>query len=201
MKVMAFGVIVLPLTFVMLPAAHASDATPIGKVLQLLSDLQTKIIGEGEEATKTYTAFSEWCEERSKNLGYEIKTGKSEVAGLKATIEEETSMAASLDSKIEKLAASIATDEADVKAATEIRAKEAADFAALEKELTEVIDTLERAIGMLEKEMQKTGASMVQLNNAGSIAAALSALVKASALSSADAKQLTALVQSSQESE
>eukprot|EP00418_Pyrodinium_bahamense_P067380 CAMPEP_0179084490 /NCGR_PEP_ID=MMETSP0796-20121207/38213_1 /TAXON_ID=73915 /ORGANISM="Pyrodinium bahamense, Strain pbaha01" /LENGTH=43 /DNA_ID= /DNA_START= /DNA_END= /DNA_ORIENTATION= len=43
MKVMARA-----LAFVLLPAAQASDATPIGKVLLLLSDLQAKITGEGE---------------------------------------------------------------------------------------------------------------------------------------------------------
>eukprot|EP00409_Alexandrium_fundyense_P004558 CAMPEP_0185902996 /NCGR_PEP_ID=MMETSP0196C-20130402/2223_1 /TAXON_ID=2932 /ORGANISM="Alexandrium fundyense, Strain CCMP1719" /LENGTH=107 /DNA_ID=CAMNT_0028621949 /DNA_START=1 /DNA_END=321 /DNA_ORIENTATION=+ len=49
--------------------------------------------------------------------------------------------------------------------------------------------------------MQKGGASMVQLQSAGSVIEALSALVRASALTSADAKQLTALVQSTQQSE
>ena len=50
------------------------------------------------------------------------------------------------------------TDEADFKAAGEIRAKEASDFTALEKELTEIVDTLNRAIGLLERH-----ASIVEL--------------------------------------
>merc|ERR1719162_1011292 len=47
--------------------------------------------------------------------------------------------------------------------------------------------------------MAKSGASMLQLKNADSIAQALNVMVEASAMSSADANRLTALVQSSQD--
>merc|ERR1719162_2005935 len=47
--------------------------------------------------------------------------------------------------------------------------------------------------------MAKSGASMLQVKNAGSIAQALNVMVQASAMSSADASKLTALVQSSQD--
>jgi len=53
--------------------------------------LQAKVIGEGEEAQKAYDEYSEWCEDRSTNLGFEIKTGKANVAELQATIEADTS--------------------------------------------------------------------------------------------------------------
>merc|ERR1719479_849410 len=181
-----------------LQVAQANSVSPISKVLQLLSDMQTKIIAEGEAAHAIYTEFAEMCEERSKNLQFEIKTGNGEVADLKAAIDEETALAASLDTKVEELTASIATDEADLDAATKIRAKENADFMAEEKELSEVIDSLQRAIGILEKEMAKHGASMMQIKNAGSLAKTLQVLVEASTLTSADAKGIAALVQTQQ---
>jgi len=184
-----------------LQLAQANQVSPITKVLQLMSDMQTKIIGEGEAAHATYAEFAEMCEERSKNLQFEIKTGKAEVADLKAAIDEETAMAAALDTKVEELTASIAADEADLEAATKIRAKESADFLAEEKELSEVIDSLQRAIGILEKEMAKHGASMMQIKNAGSLARTLQVLVEASTLTSADAKGIAALVQTQQSSD
>merc|ERR1719238_1384636 len=107
---------------------------PIEKILDMISDLQAKVIGEGEDAQKAYDEYAEWCEDRSTKLGFEIKTGKSDVAELKATIEEETSTIGALETKIEELSSDIQTDEADLKAATKIREKEAADFAAEEKE-------------------------------------------------------------------
>jgi len=184
-----------------LQVAHADQVSPITKVLQLMSDMQTKIIGEGEAAHATYAEFAEMCEERSKDLGFEIKTGKAEVADLKAAIDEETSIAAALDTRVEELTASIATDEADLEAATKIRKKENTDFVAEEKELSEVIDALQRAIAILEREMAKHGASMMQIKNAGSLAKTLQMLVEASTLSMADAKGISALVQTQQNSD
>jgi hypothetical protein len=166
----------------------------------MLADLQAKIIKEGEEAQKTYDEFSEWCEDRSKNTGFEIKTGKANIAELKATIEKETSSSSALSTKIEELSGSIASNEADLEAATKIRNEEAADFAAEEKELVEVISMLERASAILEREMKKSGASMAQLKNTGSLTQALSALVQASVFSSNDAAQLNSFIQSSQDS-
>merc|ERR1719245_1958826 len=108
-----------------LSLAHADVASPIGKVLQLISDLQAKILGEGQKSQTVYEEFSEWCEERSKTLAFDIKTGESEIADLKATISEEAAIIASLTTKAERLASEIATDEADLKASTYIREKEA----------------------------------------------------------------------------
>merc|ERR1719199_1902867 len=54
---------------------------------------------------------------------------------------------------------------------------------------------LERATAILTREMAKSGAAMLQLKSATSLTDALSVMVQASALSSADASRLTALVQ------
>eukprot|EP00428_Durinskia_dybowskii_P013305 CAMPEP_0170220870 /NCGR_PEP_ID=MMETSP0116_2-20130129/10123_1 /TAXON_ID=400756 /ORGANISM="Durinskia baltica, Strain CSIRO CS-38" /LENGTH=705 /DNA_ID=CAMNT_0010471549 /DNA_START=77 /DNA_END=2192 /DNA_ORIENTATION=+ len=173
-----------------------AEENPIGKVLQLMSDLQAKILKEGEGAQKVYAEFAEWCEERSKELSFEIKTGKSEISELKATIDDQTSTVGSLEARLEELTAELMKDEADLKAATHIRDGEHKVFLASEKELSETIDTLQRAVGILEREM-KGGASMMQLKSAGNLAQALSVLVEASKISTADAGQITALLQRS----
>jgi len=183
-----------------LVTVNADQANPIEKIIEMIGDLQTKIIAEGEAAQKTYEEFSEWCEDTSKDLMFEIKTGKGEVADLKATIEKESANIQVQESKIEELAGSIATDEADLKAATEIRNKEQATFQAEETDLVETVDILERAIGIIEKEMNG-GASMMQLKKAGTVTEVLGWMVQAQSLSGADAHKLTALVQSSQSSD
>jgi len=193
--------VIISLALVAFAHAETSQANPIEKIIEMISDLQAKVIGEGKEAQRVYDEYAEWCEDRSTNLGFEIKTGKANVAELKATIEQETSRSAELETKIEGLSNDIQTDEADLKAATDIRAKEAADFAAEEKELTEVIGMLERATSILNKEMAKSGASMLQLKSATDITQALSAMVQASVLTSADASRLTALAQTSSNDE
>lgn len=183
------------IALIVLSGAQAAQVTPIEKVLAMLGDLESKIIKEGTDAQKVYDEFSEFCEDRSRNLGFEIKTGKAEVKDLEATIAQEAATAESLTTKIEELAQAIAVDEADLKSATDIRLKEKASFAAEEKELVEVLNTLERAIGIIEKEMSKAGASMMQLKSATSVVEALSVMVQAASLSTEDASKLTAFLQ------
>merc|ERR1719313_1222193 len=166
----------------------------------MIGDLQAKIIAEGNDAQKVYDEFAEFCEDRSKELGFEIKTGKAEVKELEAAIADEAAKQASLNAKIEEVSAAIATDEQDLKAAGEIRAKEQAAFEAEEKELVDVIGTLERAIGILEKELSK-GASMMQLKSATNVVQALAVMVDASSLSTEDASKLTAFLQNLQGAE
>merc|ERR1740130_988001 len=105
----------------------------------MIGDLQGKIQAEGSDAQKVYDEFSEFCESRSRELEYESKTGKSQIGKLEATIANEAATAENLNSQIEEVAASISTDEADLKAATDIRSKEQAAFEAEEKELIDVI--------------------------------------------------------------
>jgi hypothetical protein len=169
-------------------------ASPIDKIIQMIGELEQKIIGEGEDCHATYAEFAEWCEDTSKDSMYEIKTGKQTVADLKATIEKESANIDVQDTNIDKLAGDIAMDEADLKAAGEIRGKELSTFQSEETDLVETIDILERAIGIIEKEMAG-GASMIELNKAGSVTEALSMMVQAESLNQDDGAKLTALIQ------
>lgn len=165
----------------------------------MLGDLEQKIIKEGEESQKLFEEFAEMCEDTSRELQHNIKTGEKNVASLKATIEEETAKIASFETKIDELASAIAKDDSDLKAAKGVRAKEAAAFQKESKELADVIDTLERAQGILEKELGKGSASLIQMKGAANLADALKVIIDASMINSADASRLTALVQTSDE--
>jgi len=183
-------------------AGELTDKTdPIAKVIEMLSDLQQKIIKEGEAAQKTYDEFAEWCEEESRNLGFSIKTAKAEVEDLSATIEKATSDIKDFDAKIEELSATIASDEADLKAATAIREKEQTLFEAEETDLMETVDILERAVGILERELGKGSASFVQLQKAGNLVDSLKAIVAASTINTRVEAKLNALLQTKQDSD
>merc|ERR1719230_1170900 len=97
-------------------AQTQAQANPIEKLIEMLSELQQKVIGEGEAAQKLYDEFAEWCEEESKNLQFEIKTGKATAEELTATIEKAKSDIKAGEEAIEELGAQIATAEADLKA-------------------------------------------------------------------------------------
>jgi len=176
----------------------AEPINPVNKAVSMISELHAQITKEGEVAQKQYAELVETCEDRIRNLGFEIKTGTSEAEGLKAAVAEEAATTSALSTKVEELAAALAANNADMTAATQIRSKEAADFAAEEKELVETIDTLRRATGILEREMNKGGAAMVQLRNAGNLAQTLDVLIHASMITTGDASKVTAFVQARQ---
>lgn len=178
--------------------------TPVGKVLQLLSELEGKITKEGEEEAKLFKEYTEWCKNGRTDKGYEIKTAKSEIDDLTATIGKAGSDIDASRTKMEELAASISQDEADLKAATQIRAKESAEFGANEAELVEAVDMLDRAINILQKRL-KGSASLVQAKydtkDMKSVLSALNSVVDAASLSLHDKEKLMSLAQNQGASE
>jgi chromosome segregation ATPase len=194
---MKFNVIVLA---ALVGLAGSTVTNPIAKVVDMVSDLQGKVIKEGEEAQKVYTNFAEMCEDRSRELHNEIKTGKATVQELSATIDKSVADVAVFEETISDHAGAISEDEADLKEATGIRAKERADFVAEEKELSATINTIERAMRIVEKEMAG-GASLAQVTSMQSVTQALGAMVDAQGVNSADGANLMALMQNSANSE
>ena len=69
-------------------------------------------------------------------------TGQAELQELEANGAEETLAIGSLTTKVEELGGSLASDEKDLKEATTIRKKEAADFLTGDKESMETVDKL-----------------------------------------------------------
>jgi len=182
--------------FVAVLATVAHAGSPVDKVITLLQGLVSEIEKEEQDAKVAFAAFSAWCDERHANVEHEIATGKAEVAALSADIEKQSARSSASRTKMEELAASLAHNEADLKAATDIRGTEARDFAVDEKETTECISALERAVAILTRELAKGSASMMQIKDSNNIIQGLSAMVQASFISSADATRLTSLVQS-----
>jgi chromosome segregation ATPase len=179
-------------------ASVAVATNPMAKVIELMDDCTAKVTKDGEAADKAYKEYFEWCDDVSKNTMFEIKTAKAKVEELTAKIGELTSSIQASETKIEELSGSIAKDEEELKAATEIREKEAADFAASEEELMADVDTLERAIAVLDKELNKGGASalaQIDTSNTKAVMNALSVLVDAAGFLGGDKGRLMALVQ------
>ena len=105
-------------------AVAAEESNPLGKVFELMSALEAKIVKEGEAEAKAFKEFFEWCDSSSQTLNNEIKTGKSNQEKLTAKIDESTSDIAVATSKIEELSGAIATNEAELNEATSIRDKQ-----------------------------------------------------------------------------
>jgi len=162
-----------------------------------LSSLEAKVVKEGEVEAKAYNEYIEWCDDASKNSAFDIKTAKDKEGKLEATIAAATSDIEAGTTKIEELAGSIASGEGELKDATLIRGTENKDFLAAEAELVDSIDTLDRAISILEREMAKNPALMqVDSTNYKGLVQALGAVINAASFSSNDKQKLLGLVQS-----
>jgi len=174
------------------------QSSPLSKVLDLMSELTAKIVKEGEAEAKAYKEYFDWCDDVAKNAGFEIKTAEAKKEKLEAKIGELTSSITVSTSKIEELVAAIAADDAELKDATTVRTKEAADFAKNEAELMDVIDTLERAISIISKEMAKNPAALAQIDTSSTarLVQTLGAVIDAAGFAGVDKEKLVALVQS-----
>jgi chromosome segregation ATPase len=178
-------------------AVGATDTNPLAKVLDLMDECTAKVKADGEAEAKAYKEYFEWCDDVAKNTQFEIKTAKASVEKLTASIAKLTSDIEVGTSKIGDLAAAIATNDADLKEANSVREKEAADFTAAEAELADGVDTLGRAIGIIERESAKNPAAFAQIDtsNMQKLTQAIGAVVDAAAFTGNDKQKLMALVQ------
>merc|ERR1719426_368664 len=140
------------------------------------------------------------CHDDSMDLEFPIETGKKDVERAKATIADEEAKIGGAEAKIEELSTTIATGEKDLASATEIREKENDDFKKLEKELMEAVSMLERAYGIIEREMAKTGfiQSKASKESIDKVMDALEAVIVSAGVNAADKAKVQALLQATQ---
>jgi len=181
-------------------SAIAETSNPLGKVLHLMDELAAKVTKEGEVEVKAFKEYFDWCDDTAKNGQFAIQTATKQVEKLTAKIAQLTGDIQAGDENIAELASAIATAEKELADATLIREKEASDFAASEHELVDAMDTLDRAVGILQKEASKNPAALAQVDtsNMANMLQALSAVLDASAFPGEDQKKLAAFVQEQQ---
>eukprot|EP00446_Apocalathium_sp_SHHI-4_P027530 CAMPEP_0177237140 /NCGR_PEP_ID=MMETSP0367-20130122/45828_1 /TAXON_ID=447022 ORGANISM="Scrippsiella hangoei-like, Strain SHHI-4" /NCGR_SAMPLE_ID=MMETSP0367 /ASSEMBLY_ACC=CAM_ASM_000362 /LENGTH=707 /DNA_ID=CAMNT_0018688095 /DNA_START=64 /DNA_END=2187 /DNA_ORIENTATION=+ len=182
--------------------AGQAESNPLGKVIDLIDELAAKVTADGENEAKAYAEYIEWCDDASTNSKFAVEDATKQQAKLEAKIGELTSDISVADSKIGELAGAISTGGKELSDAQLIREKETADFAAGEKELVDAVDTLGRAVGVLEKEMAKNPAALAQVDTtkADKMLEALSVVLDAASFASTDKHKLQSLLQAQQES-
>merc|ERR1719159_1834186 len=135
-----------------------------------------------------------------KNSQFAVKTATVAKGKLEATIAKAKADQEEATDVIAQKAASIAQDESDLKDATLIREKENAEFKAAEAELMEGIDMLERAIGIIERNMK--GSALLQqpidTRSIDSLLKGVSVVIDAAAFSGDNKQKLLGLIQNMQ---
>jgi len=155
-----------------LRAAYAMQAkgkatvTPVQKVIELLQGMVEKSKKEKDDEAAQYNSYKQWCDEttvektrRIKEANEQIDTLKADILKYEADITELTKVIADHDEDI-------ATWTNDIKAATNVREIEEADYEATHTDYSESIDALGRAIKVLKDSAKDVPqASFAQLSN------------------------------------
>jgi chromosome segregation ATPase len=186
-----------------LAVEERAAANPLGKVIELLDSCAAKLVKDGEAEDKAFNTYVEWCDDTTKEQQFVIKTATTKVKELKATIDKAASDIEATEGKIEDLAGKIAKAEGEKKDATLVREKEAKEFEEAESELVDTVDAVTRAIGIIEKEMAKNPAAFMQVDASSitNLVGALSSIVDAAGVATADKKTLVAFVQAQEQSD
>merc|ERR1719428_294089 len=83
-----------------LGCAETAAVTPVQKVLEMMTEMKAKGESMMEKEAKTYATYKEWVSDTSRELGFDIKTAKSD-------IEKYLAAAAKADSDVEVLSGEI----------------------------------------------------------------------------------------------
>merc|ERR1719163_1651027 len=157
----------IALTFLL--AASGTTVTPVQKVIELMNGMVEKGKKEKHEEAVQFSTYKQFCESTSAEKTRDIKEANEMIASLTADIEDYTATANQRAKQIAKLDADISTWEGNLKAATDVRDTEAADYAATYQDFTESIEALKDGIATLKAEAHATkqaSASLMQIADA-----------------------------------
>jgi chromosome segregation ATPase len=178
----------------LLVGASAAQVSPVQKVIQLLDELKGKVEADLACEESLMEEYTSWCDEEANTKEDAITSSKRTIGDLEATIEDAKASVMTLTSSIDELTTKISTSEKELADAKGIRDKEHEVFVASEKELADTVDSLDRAITVLKKNLSlmQTGK---MANVLGAMASGLQKVVEASWINTHQKAMLQSLLQ------
>mmetsp|Transcript_36030 Transcript_36030/g.84268 ORF Transcript_36030/g.84268 Transcript_36030/m.84268 type:complete len:717 (+) Transcript_36030:27-2177(+) len=150
------------LSLVVVPAHLLQEAVLFSKLLRCSRTSRKKVIGAAKTEEESYWKYTMWCQNESQATQWQITSNEQEKEMLTADIAKATAAISSAALHLADIAQYESTDEADLKAATLLREKEASDFKALELELVEGIRTTQAAQTKLEQDILASGGKVAK---------------------------------------
>jgi hypothetical protein len=172
-----------------------AGASPVTKVVELLSKMQAGVQADAEKEQQTYEEFADWCKSTAVEKQHSLKGSKEDATAFSATVEKSSATIVSSAAKIEEVTASLSTAEADLAKATAERKEQNAAYLKVDAELAQTIDALGRAHSIITRNPSLIQASAESFD---AITEALSTIVDAQQVNLADKQQLASLLQDMQ---
>ena len=178
----------------------SATSSPISKVLELLGDMQAKVKKEAVEAEEAVKEQEVYCERRASDLGYSIQTNKNAKEELEARISKAEGKLETVEDSIQEVLSGLQSNEANLESSKSLRSKEKAQFSAAQQNLMDTMESMKKAVAVLESEAAKgQSSSLLQVQKAPDVLAAIDAMVSSAMIGAADADGLTAFMQNSEE--
>jgi hypothetical protein len=133
------------------PAVGSSDGEhPVGKVIDLLKDLQAKVKEEGQSEELTFATFQRWCVNSVKTLDSAIAGEKQTIEVLESKVDAKTKQVEVLTDEISVLGEEILKMEAAGEKADEERKEGEEIYKKTEEDVKSTIQGVEDAIAALD---------------------------------------------------
>jgi len=129
-----------------------NGASPVQKVISMLQDMRAKGVEMKQEEQVSFAAYKQFCEDTSAEKKSNIEDANGQIETLQADIQKAESDAAMLAKEIAELDSEIAKADHDKAEAIRIREEEKGDFGKKHTDLSETIDSLDRALVVLKKQ-------------------------------------------------
>jgi len=144
-----------------------SSANPIRRVVSMLQAMQKKVAAEGEKEKELMEKFNCYCSSSGGSLSESIAAAKAKGPAVSSDIEQAEAQEVQLKEDLKQHQADRAAAKKAVSAATALREKEAAAYAAEKAESDSNIGAVNSAVAALEKGMagafvQTTGAQVLR---------------------------------------
>jgi len=129
-----------------------AGVTPVQKVIKLLQDMQATSTQEKKDEEVAFASFKTWCDHTTKTKQESIAKAEALMEQYEAEIQAAESDVAMLTEAMADLDAEMDGYKKDMKAATEVRDKEHADYQTTHKDYTESVDAVSRAAAVLSSQ-------------------------------------------------
>lgn len=161
-------------------AAGRSDATPVQRVVQLLTRLENQIAEEGSKEAAEYDKFACFCKKEADDHRYEIEKSEALIKELDAIIEKLTPEISMLSTEITDLGTTITDLGNNVSALQNDRDTQHANYTQMATDLADAIEGIGEAIHELKASKGQMERAKLNLAQLAEVVTALPAAVGAS---------------------
>eukprot|EP00933_Yihiella_yeosuensis_P026091 TRINITY_DN2024_c0_g2_i1.p1 TRINITY_DN2024_c0_g2~~TRINITY_DN2024_c0_g2_i1.p1 ORF type:complete len:726 (-),score=216.41 TRINITY_DN2024_c0_g2_i1:117-2294(-) len=172
-----------------------SEVTPTEKVIKLLTDLKDEVTAEGTKEKETYDKFAKFCTDTDESKNEAIKTGKTSIQDLQATIVEK-------EGELDTTNAEVATEKQKKETlSTEKKdnnkrcTKAELAWGKQEADLTAAVNGLTKAVAKLKAGKETADASFLQTEHVNSISNSLQIADALGLIQESDHRAVTAFLQ------